>query len=94
MKSDVLVRLAARGSAVALCGALTACSGGCSSSAGVVRQGHAQLVDLDDQPEGRDRELREVAIPNIKITAPPNYGSGGTFYAKLTTALAGGRARA
>jgi multiple sugar transport system substrate-binding protein len=32
----------------------------------------------------------EKAYPNIKITPPPDYGSGGTFYAKLTTALAGG----
>ena len=32
----------------------------------------------------------EKAYPNITIPAPPNYGSGGTFYSKLTTALAGG----
>src|ERR1019366_3452504 len=32
----------------------------------------------------------ENAYPNISIPAPPNYGSGGTFYTKLTTALAGG----
>jgi len=32
----------------------------------------------------------EQAHPNIKITTPPDYGSGGTFYSKLTTALAGG----
>jgi multiple sugar transport system substrate-binding protein len=34
----------------------------------------------------------EKAYPNIKITVPPSYGSGGTFYSKLTTALAGGSA--
>ena len=32
----------------------------------------------------------EKAYPNITIKMPPSYGSGGTFYAKLTTALAGG----
>lgn len=34
----------------------------------------------------------EKAYPDITIPAPPNYGSGGTFYSKLTTALAGGTA--
>ncbi|MBO0834216.1 MAG: extracellular solute-binding protein [Actinobacteria bacterium] len=34
----------------------------------------------------------EKAYPNIKVTVPPNYGSGATFYPKLTTALAGGTA--
>lgn len=34
----------------------------------------------------------EKAYPNIKVTVPPSYGSGGTFYSKLTTALAGGTA--
>jgi multiple sugar transport system substrate-binding protein len=32
----------------------------------------------------------EKAYPNITVTMPPSYGSGGTFYAKLTTAMAGG----
>src|SRR5579875_1471627 len=32
----------------------------------------------------------EKAYPNISIPAPPDYGSGGTFYSKLTTAMAGG----
>lgn len=32
----------------------------------------------------------EKSHPGIKITTPPDYGSGGTFYTKLTTALAGG----
>ena len=32
----------------------------------------------------------EKAYPNITIQMPPDYGSGGTFYPKLTTALAGG----
>ncbi|HTV10499.1 MAG TPA: hypothetical protein VME20_01430 [Acidimicrobiales bacterium] len=32
----------------------------------------------------------EKAYPDISIPAPPDYGSGGTFYSKLTTALAGG----
>ena len=32
----------------------------------------------------------EKSHPDIKITAPPDYGSGGTFYSKLTTALGGG----
>ena len=32
----------------------------------------------------------EKAYPYITIKPPPNYGSGGTFYAKLTTALASG----
>ena len=32
----------------------------------------------------------EKAYPNISIPKPPEYGSGGTFYSKLTTALSGG----
>jgi multiple sugar transport system substrate-binding protein len=32
----------------------------------------------------------EKAHPNISIKVPPNYGSGATFYPKLTTALEGG----
>jgi multiple sugar transport system substrate-binding protein len=32
----------------------------------------------------------EKAYPNITVKMPPDYGSGGTFYPKLTTALAGG----
>jgi multiple sugar transport system substrate-binding protein len=32
----------------------------------------------------------EKAYPDIKVTLPPDYGSGGTFYTKLTTALSGG----
>ena len=35
----------------------------------------------------------EKAYPNITIPTPPNYGSGGTFYTKLTTELAGGTGR-
>ena len=45
-------------------------------------------MDLDRQPQGRHRELREAKYPWIKIPTPPSYGSGGTFYSKLTTALA------
>lgn len=32
----------------------------------------------------------EKAYPNISVPVPPSYGSGSTFYAKLTTSLAGG----
>ena len=32
----------------------------------------------------------EKAYPNITVKPPPDYGSGGTFYPKLTTALEGG----
>jgi multiple sugar transport system substrate-binding protein len=32
----------------------------------------------------------EKAYPNISIPTPPEYGSGGTFYSKLTTAMSGG----
>ena len=32
----------------------------------------------------------EKAYPNITVKMPPSYGSGGTFYAKLATAMAGG----
>jgi multiple sugar transport system substrate-binding protein len=32
----------------------------------------------------------EKAYPNISIPKPPEYGSGGTFYSKLTTAMSGG----
>ena len=36
----------------------------------------------------------EKAYPNITIPAPPNYGSGGTFYTKLTTSWPGAPGRA
>jgi multiple sugar transport system substrate-binding protein len=32
----------------------------------------------------------EKAYPGTSIAMPPDYGSGGTFYSKLTTAMAGG----
>lgn len=32
----------------------------------------------------------EKAHPGISVPAPPDYGSGGAFYSKLTTAVAGG----
>jgi multiple sugar transport system substrate-binding protein len=32
----------------------------------------------------------EASHPGIKVSMPPDYGSGSTFYPKLTTALAGG----
>jgi multiple sugar transport system substrate-binding protein len=71
----------------ALCGLLAACSSSPAPSA----SGHVTLTwwTWTANPKNVIANF-EKAYPKIKITPPPDYGSGGTFYAKLTTALAGG----
>ena len=70
---------------------LAACGG---SSAGTPQAGSHQKVTLTwwtwtANPKDVIKNF-EAKYPWIKIPAPPSYGSGGTFYSKLTTALAAG----
>jgi multiple sugar transport system substrate-binding protein len=89
MKSDVLVRVAAVGSAVALCGALAACSSSSSNTPSASGKVTLSWWSWTTNPKVVIANF-EKSHPDIKITAPPDYGSGGTFYSKLTTALSGG----
>ena len=68
---------------------LAACGG---SSAGTSQAGSHQKVTLTwwtwtANPKDVIKNF-EAKYPWIKIPTPPSYGSGGTFYSKLTTALA------
>jgi len=73
---------------VALSGALAACS---SSSAPGGSSGPVTLSWWSWTSNPKDVIANfEKSHPGIKISTPPDYGSGGTFYTKLTTALAGG----
>ena len=88
-KKFSLVRACAVASAAAL--VLAACSSG-GSSAG--QKGPHQKVTLTwwtwtANPKSVIANF-EKKYPWITIKPPPSYGSGGTFYAKLTTALAAG----
>ncbi|MGH9105524.1 MAG: ABC transporter substrate-binding protein, partial [Acidimicrobiales bacterium] len=96
------VRLAALGGAVAtLCGALGGLGAGSAvaqASAGAGRQSSPESspngVTLTwwtwtTNPKKVIANF-EKSHPGIKVTPPPDYGSGGTFYSKLTTAMAGG----
>ena len=70
---------------------LAACSSGSSDSA---QKGPHQKVTLTwwtwtANPKSVIKNF-EQKYPWITIPTPPSYGSGGTFYSKLTTALAGG----
>jgi multiple sugar transport system substrate-binding protein len=84
-----LTKWAALGSALAaLTGVLAACSSSPASS------GSPGTVTLSwwswtSNPKNVIANF-EKSHPGIKISTPPDYGSGGTFYTKLTTALAGG----
>ncbi len=91
MKPRGYLRPAVLGSAlVALCGTLAACSSSSTSTTAT----SAKNVTISwwswtTNPKDVIANF-EKAYPHIKITPPPDYGSGGTFYSKLTTALAGG----
>jgi multiple sugar transport system substrate-binding protein len=76
------------GVAAALCGLLSACGG---STPAPSASGNVTLSwwSWTTNPQKVIANF-EKAYPHIKITEPPDYGSGGTFYSKLTTALAGG----
>jgi multiple sugar transport system substrate-binding protein len=70
---------------------LAACSGGTANTA---QKGPHQKVTLTwwtwtANPKDVIKNF-EKKYPWITIPTPPSYGSGGTFYSKLTTALAGG----
>jgi multiple sugar transport system substrate-binding protein len=71
---------------------LAACGG--SGAAGTAQKGAHQKVTLTwwtwtANPKSVIKNF-EQKYPWITIPAPPSYGSGGTFYSKLTTALAAG----
>jgi multiple sugar transport system substrate-binding protein len=66
----------------------------CGGSSGTAQQGPHQKVTLTwwtwtANPKSVIKNF-EKKYPWIKIPTPPSYGSGGTFYSKLTTALASG----
>jgi multiple sugar transport system substrate-binding protein len=73
----------------ALCGILAACSS--SPSSAPAASGHVTLSwwTWTTNPQNVIANF-EKANPGIKISEPPDYGSGSTFYPKLTTAMAGG----
>jgi multiple sugar transport system substrate-binding protein len=82
------IKLASIAGVVAILGAGTAA---CSSSTAPSASGNVTISWWSWTSNPKDVIANfEKAYPNIKVTVPPNYGSGGTFYAKLTTALAGG----
>lgn len=73
---------------------LAACSSGSTANTG--QKGPHQKVTLTwwtwtANPKSVIKNF-EQKYPWITIPTPPSYGSGGTFYSKLTTALAGGSA--
>jgi multiple sugar transport system substrate-binding protein len=83
------LKWAALGSALAaLCGMLAACSSSTSPSS---TSGKVTLSwwTWTTNPQAVIANF-EKSHPDIKIAMPPDYGSGATFYPKLTTALAGG----
>jgi multiple sugar transport system substrate-binding protein len=88
-RSSRLTKWAAWGTALAaLSGVLAACS---SSPASTGSSGPVTLSWWSWTSNPKDVIANfEKSHPGIKISTPPDYGSGGTFYTKLTTALAGG----
>lgn len=88
-KRHITIKLASIGGAVAVLGGVAACSSSPAPSAsGTVT---ISWWSWTSNPKSVIANF-EKAYPHIKVTTPPNYGSGGTFYSKLTTALAGGTA--
>ena len=88
-RSSRLTKWVAWGTALAaLSGVLAACS---SSPASTGSSGPVTLSWWSWTSNPKDVIANfEKSHPGIKISTPPDYGSGGTFYTKLTTALAGG----
>ena len=83
-------RAAALGSAlVALCGVVAACSGSASSPPSSSGPVTLSWWSWTTNPKSVITNF-EKSHPGIKISIPPDYGSGGTFYSKLTTAMSGG----
>ena len=86
----ISIKLGSIVGAAAILGSGTAA---CSSTAGPSASGKVTISWWSWTSNPKDVIANfEKAYPNIKVTVPPNYGSGGTFYSKLTTALAGGTA--
>jgi multiple sugar transport system substrate-binding protein len=73
----------------ALCGILAACSSSPSSSPAASGPVTLSWWTWTTNPQNVIANF-EKANPGIKIAEPPDYGSGSTFYPKLTTAMAGG----
>ena len=84
-----LMKWAALGSALIACGGLAACSSSPSSAPSGTGSVTLSWWTWTSNPKDVITNF-EKAHPNIKISMPPDYGSGSTFYPKLTTALAGG----
>jgi multiple sugar transport system substrate-binding protein len=97
MKSPKLVRRSPKltkrlvlGSALAaLCGVLAACSSSPSSTPSASGPVTLSWWTWTSNPKDVIANF-EKTHPGIKISPPPDYGSGSTFYPKLTTALSGG----
>ncbi len=86
----ISIKLGSIVGAAAILGSGTAA---CSSTAGPSASGKVTISWWSWTSNPKDVIANfEKAYPNITVTVPPNYGSGGTFYSKLTTALAGGTA--
>ncbi|HTW07457.1 MAG TPA: hypothetical protein VME46_08105 [Acidimicrobiales bacterium] len=76
--------------------AVAACCGGLTSAALFASAGPAAAGTVNltwwtwTTNPGKVIANFEKAYPSIKVAMPPDYGSGGTFYSKLTTAMIGG----
>jgi len=73
----------------AACAVLAACSGATSSSPAASGPVTLSWWTWTTNPQDVIANF-EKSHPGIKVAMPPDYGSGSTFYPKLTTALAGG----
>ena len=77
------------GALAALCGVLAACSSSPSSTPGAPGTVTLTWWTWTTNPQNVISNF-ENSHPGIKVAMPPDYGSGSTFYPKLTTAMAGG----
>jgi multiple sugar transport system substrate-binding protein len=91
--SDRLKRATPRSALVsvpaALCLVLAACSGSTSSAPAASGPVTLSWWTWTTNPQKVIANF-EATHPGIKVSMPPDYGSGATFYPKLTTAMAGG----
>jgi multiple sugar transport system substrate-binding protein len=77
------------GALAALCGLLAACSSSPSSTPSASGPVTLTWWTWTTNPQNVISNF-EKSHPGIKVAMPPDYGSGSTFYPKLTTAMAGG----
>jgi len=82
-------RLVLGSALAALCGVLAACSSSPSSTPSASGPVTLSWWTWTSNPKDVIANF-EKTHPGIKISPPPDYGSGSTFYPKLTTALSGG----